>query len=260
MDDLLTTREVQELLKLDRTTIYRMIKEGRLTGLRVGQQWRFTRRDVETLLSRADDRSATPEPPAPPAAPPSADALPLHCIQAIQDVFAELAHIGAVTTRLDGEPLTGVSNACRLCELIQSSADGRGRCVASWRALAARSERTPQTATCHAGLGYMHARIAIDGQPTALLVAGQFRLSATPIETERLARELGLDAAEVASAAAAAPLFDEPARAQIAGSLKRVAETFESIGAERARMIDRLRRIAALSVLEEPALAREAPA
>lgn len=251
MDDLLTTREVQELLKLDRTTIYRMIKEGRLTGLRVGQQWRFTRRDVETLLSRASDAvEAAPEP----AAAPSADALPLHCIQAIQDVFAELAHIGAVTTRLDGEPLTGVSNACRLCEIIQSSADGRGRCVASWRALAARSERTPQTATCHAGLGYMHARIAIDGQPTALLVAGQFRLSATPIETERLARELGLDPAEVAAAAAAAPLFDEPARAQIAGSLKRVAETFESIGAERARMIDRLRRIAALSALDGPAV------
>ncbi|MGB9754636.1 helix-turn-helix domain-containing protein [Roseiflexus castenholzii] len=43
MNDLLTTREVQDLLKLDRTTVYRMLKEGRLTGVKVGQQWRFHR-------------------------------------------------------------------------------------------------------------------------------------------------------------------------------------------------------------------------
>ncbi|MCA9947998.1 MAG: helix-turn-helix domain-containing protein, partial [Anaerolineales bacterium] len=38
MEDLLTTRQVQELLQVDRTTVYRMRKDGRLTGVKVGQQ------------------------------------------------------------------------------------------------------------------------------------------------------------------------------------------------------------------------------
>ncbi len=49
MEDLLTTREVQELLKVDRITIYRMLQDGRLHGMKIGQQWRFPKR-VERLL------------------------------------------------------------------------------------------------------------------------------------------------------------------------------------------------------------------
>jgi excisionase family DNA binding protein len=253
MDDLLTTRDVQELLKLDRTTLYRMLKDGRLSGIRVGQQWRFTRQDVEVLLSRGiASELAAKAPTKQPASAPSANVLPLHCMQAIQDVFADLAHVGCVTTRLDGEPLTAISNACQLCALLQSSAAGRHHCIASWRALASRSEVVPQVATCHAGLGYMHARIAIDDQPTALLVAGQFRLNDDPIDAKQLARACGLDADEVAAAAGAVPVFDVGARAQIAAALKKVAHTFEEIGRERARMIERLRKIAALSALDDP--------
>lgn len=253
MDDLLTTREVKELLKLDRTTIYRMVKEGRLAGVRVGQQWRFSRQAVEAAL-RGEIPAAPAEPEAPPAPAPSAEVLPLHCIQAIQDVFAELARVGSVTTRLDGTPLTGISNACRLCALIQSSAAGRAQCVASWRALAGRSERFPQVAACHAGLGYMHARIEVGEHPTALLVAGQFRLSDEPIDAAALARAYGLDAEEVAEAAREVPCFGQQERAQVAGCLQKVAKTFEDIGGERARMIARLRRIAALSALDDPAV------
>jgi len=183
MTDLLTTREVKELLKLDRTTIYRMLKQGRLSGVRVGQQWRFTRQAVEALL-RGEHAGAPAPVPEQPAAAPGAlavDILPLHCVQPIQDVFAELAHVGAVTTGLDGTPLTEISNSCRLCVLVQSREAGRAQCVASWQALARRSERFPQVAACHAGLGYMHARIEVGDQPAALLVAGQFRLSEEPI-------------------------------------------------------------------------------
>jgi len=257
MDDLLTTRDVQELLKLDRTTLYRMLKDGRLSGVRVGQQWRFTRQDVEVLLRRgAAAELAAKAPIERPASAPSADVLPLHCMQAIQDVFADLAHVGCVTTRLDGEPLTAISNACRLCALFQSSAAGRRQCIASWRALASRSERFPQVTACHAGLGYMHARIDIDDQPTALLVAGQFRLNDDPIGAKQLASEYGLDADEVAAAAGAVQIFDVGARERIAAALKKVAHTFEEIGRERARMIGRLRRIAALSALDDPAPTR----
>jgi excisionase family DNA binding protein len=51
MDDLLTTRQVQEILQVDRITIYRMLQDRRLKGVKIGQQWRFARREVERLLN-----------------------------------------------------------------------------------------------------------------------------------------------------------------------------------------------------------------
>jgi excisionase family DNA binding protein len=253
MDDLFTTREVQDLLKLDRTTVYRMLKDGRLGGTRVGQQWRFTRQQVQALLHGT--QSATPVAESTPNRWPSGigavDALPLHCIQAIQDVFAQLAHVGAVTARLDGQPLTSMSNPCRLYSLMQTHMAGRRHCIATWRALARRSERFPQLTTCPAGLGYLHVRIDVEGQPTAVLVAGPFRLDDEGVDTERLAHAHDLDAAEVAAGAADVPLLAARAREDIAISLQKVAQTFETIGSERARMLGRLQRIAALSMLDD---------
>ena len=49
MDDLLTTRQVQQLLKVDRITVYRMVQDGRLKGIKIGQQWRFPLSEVEHL-------------------------------------------------------------------------------------------------------------------------------------------------------------------------------------------------------------------
>ena len=53
MTDLLTTGQVQTLLKVDRTTIYRMVENGRLPGIRVGKQWRFDRAEIERWLAAA---------------------------------------------------------------------------------------------------------------------------------------------------------------------------------------------------------------
>jgi excisionase family DNA binding protein len=254
MDNLLTTREVQELLKLDRTTVYRMLKDGRLSGARVGQQWRFPRQAVEALLHGAQFASPVAEstPNRWPSGIGAVDALPLHCIQAIQDVFAQLAHIGVVTTRLDGEPLTNISNPCRLYSLMQTHAAGQRAPCGDTLPPASRSERRPQVAMCPAGLGYLHARIDVNGQPTAVLVAGPFRRAEWEVDSTYLAHVYNLDAAEVAAAAAELPLFDARAREDIAMCVQKVAQTFEAIGRERARMLDRLQRIAALSALDSP--------
>ena len=123
---LLTAKQVQELLHVDRTTIYRMLKDGRLTGIKVGQRWRFSEQEVDDLLSGAirlgDENQAV-----------SVDALPLHCMQPVQDVFAEIAEVGSVTAGVDGRPLTRVSNSCDFCKLIMGSEDGRQACIESWR-------------------------------------------------------------------------------------------------------------------------------
>ncbi|MBP7601129.1 MAG: PocR ligand-binding domain-containing protein [Thermoflexales bacterium] len=251
MSELLTARQVQDLLKVDRTTIYRMLDDGRLTGVKVGHQWRFSSQEVQSILSGA--RSAG-DPSGPKEPIVWADMLPLHCIQPVQNVFAEVANIGAVTTSPDGEPLTKISNSCRFCELILASESGRKGCVASWRRLSATAEAQPNFVTCHAGLQYARARIEIDGDLVAMLVAGQFHASEADREAAleqvgALAAKYGIDAASLMDAAQGLPILDERKRTQISLWLKSVARTFEQIGSERAELLGRLQRIAEMSTL-----------
>jgi excisionase family DNA binding protein len=248
VDDLLTARQVQDLLKVDRTTIYRMLKDGRLAGVKVGQQWRFSQAEVEALLSgKEQDDDSLPT--------SLTTVLPLHCIQAMQNVFAEVAQVGSVTTAPDGEPLTKISNSCRFCNLILAGQSGRRACVASWQKLAEQPERHPQFVTCHAGLQYACARIEVGKTPIAMLIAGQFYLTPPdPDEQATRVRQLaalhGLDQPALADAAAKLLVLDERKQAQIGKWLETVAQTFEQIAHERAELMGRLRRIAALSALE----------
>jgi excisionase family DNA binding protein len=251
MDDLLTTKQVQEFLQIDRTTIYRMLKDGRLTGVKVGQQWRFLRQEIEALLATVPSPSENEdEIPATPT-----DVLPLHCIQAVQDVFAEMAGVGSVTTSLDGQPLTSISNSNRFCNLILDSPSGRQACISCWRHLATQKESQPRFLTCHAGLLYARARIEVNHTYIAMLIAGQFYdrqpdPDEQAIRIAQLARVHDLDAGQLAACAGALPVLDERMRAPISGWLKKVAHTFSDIGRERADLMNRLRKIASISMLE----------
>ena len=41
MPDMLTAKDMQELLKVDRSTIYRMAEAGRMQAIKVGKKLRF---------------------------------------------------------------------------------------------------------------------------------------------------------------------------------------------------------------------------
>jgi len=47
---LLTVTEVADLLRINKSTVYRMAKEGRLPATRVGRQWRFRKSVLDNLL------------------------------------------------------------------------------------------------------------------------------------------------------------------------------------------------------------------
>lgn len=252
MEELLTTKQVLEILQVDRTTIYRMLKDGRLSGVKVGQQWRFPRSEVESLLS------GTPSPPAEPATPPqrtiTLEALPISCLQSVQDVSAETMEVGAIATDLDGQPLTEISNSGHFCNLIRSTETGNQACIDSWRKLARQHDSASRFVTCHAGCHYARACIELDETPYAMLVTGQFYIS-TPDPDEvkkrvsQLAQLHGLDEAELARAAAELPVLSPPKKGKITHWLEKLAGTFSLIGRERADMLDRLRRIASMSAV-----------
>ena len=47
MSEMLTAKDMQALLHVDRSTIYRMAESGRLPAIKVGRQWRLAGKPAE---------------------------------------------------------------------------------------------------------------------------------------------------------------------------------------------------------------------
>lgn len=254
MDDLLTTRQLQDLLQVDRITIYRMLNDGRLQGFKVGGQWRFSRQAVELWLQ--DQQSRLEAPGARKTAAADVSDLPLSCMQSIQNILADAVGMGALTIALDGQLLTEPSNTNAFCSLLLGSAM-RQRCVDWWRATARGLGGRVQVLTCHAGLTCACGRVDVQGRPQAVLLAGQYLDPAVDAHGgARLARiaalEEGPDGVPVASlqqAWQAVPVPDEDSRARLLHLVPRVVAAFAEIIDERARLMGRLRRIAEITNL-----------
>ncbi|HER34098.1 MAG TPA: DNA-binding protein, partial [Halothiobacillaceae bacterium] len=91
---LLTTKQLQELLQVDRITVYRMLQDGRLQGFKVGGQWRFSRQAIEQWLrEQRGDLEAPQAAQAGNDLRPSTGVLPLSCLSAIQDIFAQALEV-----------------------------------------------------------------------------------------------------------------------------------------------------------------------
>lgn len=54
---LLSAQQVQDLLHVDRSTVYRMAEDGRLPAIKVGRQWRFPAARIDALLSGTDEQA-----------------------------------------------------------------------------------------------------------------------------------------------------------------------------------------------------------
>ena len=53
MTQMLTAKEIQAILEIDRSTVYRMAEDGRLPAVKVGRQWRFPSEQIKTLIDEA---------------------------------------------------------------------------------------------------------------------------------------------------------------------------------------------------------------
>ena len=61
LDSLLTVREVAELLRVSPQTLYKMLEQGTIPALRVGNQWRFERRQVTEWLTAGGEQGSDPQ-------------------------------------------------------------------------------------------------------------------------------------------------------------------------------------------------------
>jgi len=52
----MTLDEVAKYLRIHKSTVYRMTKEGKIPAIKIGNQWRFKKNKIDEWLSKQGDR------------------------------------------------------------------------------------------------------------------------------------------------------------------------------------------------------------
>lgn len=249
MSDLLTSKQVQDLLQVDRVTIYRMLNDGRLTGVKIGNQWRFPKAEIGRLLG-----IETPEKEQDPEFTAVTD-FPSDCVQRVQEIFAGILGIGAVAVSTSGEPLTEPTYSNPFCRLILSTPEGRAACKSSWRKIALKKTGNIPLGICHAGLSYMRSEILADEKIAAWLVSGQFRIAGnsepfTEDDLLRLADKFKIPLSKLKKAEQQIPELKISQLEKVQEWTPKVANTVQSILCERSDLVNRLKHIAEISTIQ----------
>jgi excisionase family DNA binding protein len=244
MDDLLTVHQVQDLLKVDRITVYRMLHDGRIKGIKIGQQWRLTKQEVARLVGGEIPALETPL-----ASEPS---LPVHCIQTIQDLFSAVSQVSAMMVNPQGTPLTKFSSPCAFCQAVMSSRAGAEACRGSWRDAARSATGGSKFFTCHAGLEYITEPVKDHNTLVGVFLAGQFiREAADPRKEStwlaRLAAACSVNYVALENAARDIKVIPGGQQTQVDAWPGSAAAAIESILRERTGYLSRLRQIADLT-------------
>jgi excisionase family DNA binding protein len=248
MSELLTTRQVQEILKVDRITIYRMLKDGRLKGVKIGQQWRFPQEEIDRLLGRNVDEFEA-------IITNSESGFPTHCIQTVQDLFSDVSQIPAKIIDMDGEPLTKWSNPCDFCQAILGTPAGYAACRESWRNFARISQEGSKFFTCHAGLQFVGAPVSDKNGQVGLILIGQFYWQKPDPREEservrRLAQVCGLRQNALQEAATSIQVIPPEQHSKVEAWPSTAARAVNSILYERVGFMERLQQIANLTHIE----------
>lgn len=239
------------LLRVDRTTIYRMVDGGQLPALRVGKQWRFARSDVERWLQNGRYGALSPLPagdngrgaPTATAGPSGglADALPLRCAQSAQDAFADLLGVTMVITDMQGRPVTQMSNPCGFVNaLMGRRPDGIQHCVATWQQMAGQVALEPKFTLNEMGLMCARGLIRVGAELKGMVVIGGIAPDNWPPTAEQVARlseMFGVDASAVAANCDAVFRMDRAAQERALRSVQRIADVFATMAQDRLEIL-----------------------
>lgn len=61
MSQVMTVPELAQFLRVHPATIYRLLRDGRIPGFRVGAEWRFDREAIERWQQQREVKHMTPE-------------------------------------------------------------------------------------------------------------------------------------------------------------------------------------------------------
>lgn len=255
MSDFLTTRELQAMLHVDRTTIYRMADAGRIPALKVGNQWRFPRQAVQRWLAAdaADADLVAPLATRPARRMDVRRILPLACVQQIQDLMADALGVMVVIADLDGRPVTAPSHPCGLYVALDAWPVAQQRCMELWARMGQAPALHPTWVESHTGLLLARGLIRVGSQLAAMLIAGGIAPAAwppSPAARAALAEQLAIDRSLLDAHIDEVFYLDEPAQARVLGFVQRMADVVAHILSERQSLCTKLEEIAALTRIE----------
>ena len=254
MAGMFTTRELQKLLQVDRSTIYRMAEAGRIPAVKVGKQWRFPEEKVAAWLelqsvTNGDDQVAAGRM----AGRSFADLVPAGCAQVLLDAFADTLGVTLIVTDLEGEPLTAPSHPIRLYQLLDETELRHSICKAKWKQLAQDPDPAPRFGPGFGGMQCARALVLNEGEiAIAMVVVFGIAPEEWPPPEETI-RDMGvmmkMPASKVRKALSDVPQLDPPQRKRTLVAVQRCAEILTLIGKDRCGLVDRLRGISELSLL-----------
>jgi len=237
MTNLLTARQVQEILKVDRITIYRMLQDGRLKGVKVGSQWRFTAQEVERLLSGDRPLETTPS--------DSNTVFPVHCVQTIQDLLSGVSAMSAIVLDANGALVSRWSAQTELSRLVTATSGGLDDYHKAFQTFAAQPDRA---FVCPAGLSAVTAPIRSNGVLAGWFLVGQvFTEPTDQLLTAALSARYGIAVEALEAAAAEIVVVTREQWNQMEGWAFKAAQAIESILGERTNFVQRLQKIADLT-------------
>ena len=251
MMEMLTAKDMQTLLQVDRSTIYRMAEAGRLPAIKIGKQWRFPGNQVEDWLNAQGPSQVIPR--QPDMNTPSSnlsDLLPLDCVQLILDTFADSLGVMLIVTDMDGNPIVEVSHPCGLFMAINTVPNAVQKCVESWRALGATIDLEPKFTPSHLGLLCARGLIRVGTELKGMVIVGGIAPDdwpPTPEELQVIAAEFGVSPETLEPHLDEVFYLSNRERAEILPFVQRIANIIAHIATERNTFVGKLNAIADLT-------------
>ncbi len=245
MADMFTAKDMQNLLHVDRSTIYRMAEAGRLPAIKVGKQWRFPKEQVDDWFTTKTTVN-TPSLSNPTTTnhiqrpdPDLAALLPVDCVQLIQDTFANLMRVMVVVTDMDGKPITQVSHPCGLFTAISQIPNAVQTCIEGWRELGTTIDLEPKFTPSHLELLCARAFIRVGPQLKGMVIVGgiapkQWPPSATQIKA--IANQFGVETETIAAHITEVFHLDDQAQCNLLSFVQRQADIIAHIVNERSKL------------------------
>jgi PTS system nitrogen regulatory IIA component len=254
MVEMLTAKDMQTILQVDRSTIYRMAEAGRLPAIKVGKQWRFPSDRVDEWLG-----TKTPAPVHIANAQPQnhtinsqsdiSELLPLECVQLILDTFADSLDVMLVVTDMEGNPITEVSHPCGLFAAISQTPNAIQKCVEDWRSMAAAIDLQPKYTSSHLGLLCARGMIRVGTELKGMVFVGGIapeKWPPSPEQLQKMAAEFSVQPKDLEAHLDEVYYLGNEEQVRVLSFVQRIANIVAHIASERSVFMNKLDAIAQL--------------
>ncbi|MDH3729693.1 MAG: helix-turn-helix domain-containing protein [Acidimicrobiia bacterium] len=254
MTTMLTSRDVQDLINVDRSTIYRMAEQGRIPAIKVGRQWRFPADAVERwLLESAPEASSEL---AAAAATRNGDSidlrnfLPRSAIQSAADLLADMLGVMVLITDMNGVPVTSVANPCGLFTVISTHPTAVASCIDGWRDYGSDADQMAAWRPSHFGFLCARSFIRLGGEIAGMVIVGGIAPDEwPPAQTDQaaIAAKVGVDTKVIADHVDEVHYLDHGRQQWVLDCLPRIGQMLTRFANERQHLVGRLEAIASIA-------------